>query len=130
MDPISIIVAALVAGATTGATNVSTDAISDAYKGLKGLIRRAFGDKGDTEAERLVDEDNPKANETALRSKLAEQQVDRDEEILRAAKNVLAKADPEGYKSGRYNVTVSGGQGVQVGNQNTQTNTFGSPPPA
>jgi hypothetical protein len=130
VDPISIIVAALVAGAATGATGVATDAISDAYKALKGVLQRAFSKKGDFEAEKVLDEleKDPGATEDTLRSKLADQEIDKEADVVAAARNLLAKADPDGYAAGKYNVSVSGGQGVIVGDAATQTNTFGAPP--
>jgi len=36
--------------------------------------------------------------------------------------------DLPGARAGKYDVQVHGGQGVQVGDHNTQTNTFGAPP--
>ena len=128
MDPVSIIVAALVAGAATGATKVAGEAIGDAYQGFKGLLKKLFRRNGDPDADRTVDElsKDPKDNEDALRAKLEEHKAGDDSELVEAARELLAKADPAGYQSGKYNVTVTGGQGVQVGSGNTQTNNFGS----
>ncbi|WP_275423717.1 RIP homotypic interaction motif-containing protein [Virgisporangium ochraceum] len=39
----------------------------------------------------------------------------------------MAEAAPT--NAGKYTVTVTGSQGVQVGDSNTQTNTFGPLPP-
>ena len=37
----------------------------------------------------------------------------------------MALVDAAGSQSGKYTVDVRGSQGVQVGDHNTQTNTFG-----
>jgi len=38
----------------------------------------------------------------------------------------LELLDQQGGKSGKYNVTVTGSQGVQIGDRGSQTNTFTS----
>jgi hypothetical protein len=130
MDPVSLIVAALVAGAASGVGDVAGKAISDAYAGLKGMLKRAFLDKGDADAAALVDQHaaNPEVTEQQLKAKLESENVAADEQIVAAARAVLKEADAEGYRAGKYDVTVSGGQGVIVGDNAKQTNTFGTAP--
>jgi hypothetical protein len=41
---------------------------------------------------------------------------------------LLALLDPTGTRAGKYMVDLRGAQGVQVGDHNTQTNTFSTPP--
>jgi hypothetical protein len=45
--------------------------------------------------------------------------------LLRAARALLEQVDPEGARGGKYNVTVTGGKGVVVGDQATVTMNFG-----
>jgi hypothetical protein len=49
MDPISIIALALVAGAAASAKDVAAQVVKDGYAGLKALIVRKFGGKGDVQ---------------------------------------------------------------------------------
>jgi hypothetical protein len=42
--------------------------------------------------------------------------------MIKAAEEIMKKEDPEGASTGKYD--LRGAKGVQVGNQNTQTNTF------
>jgi len=45
--------------------------------------------------------------------------------IIDAASSVMRIADPDGAGAGKYNVNLAGAPGVQVGDDNTQTNYFG-----
>jgi hypothetical protein len=38
-----------------------------------------------------------------------------DEAVVRAAQQLLALVDPNGARTGKYNVTISGGKGIVVG---------------
>lgn len=130
MDPISLIIAALIAGATTGASAVASDTLKDAYAGLKGMLKKIFRNKGDQQAEKAVDGAGTAstAEQLALKDKLAAQGVGQVNEVIEAARKVLASHDPEGFAQGKYNVVVTGGTGVQVGDHNTIN--FGTTPPS
>lgn len=43
---------------------------------------------------------------------------------MAAALKVLELTDPDGSQAGKYRVVLRGNKGVQVGDHNTQTNTF------
>lgn len=105
MEPISLIIAALVAGAAKAAG----DAAPDAYNGLKALIKRKFA--GEPKAEMVLEEHekDPETYDAPLKKKLAEAGADKDEEIIKAAQDLLDKLKDK-----------PGGQ--QIVNQ-TQTNT-------
>ncbi|WYW19557.1 hypothetical protein LCL61_28835 [Amycolatopsis coloradensis] len=47
-----------------------------------------------------------------------------DEELVATALKVLELTDPDGAQAGKYRVLLHGNKGVQVGDHNTQTNTF------
>ncbi|MDY7014386.1 MAG: hypothetical protein SVX43_12450 [Cyanobacteriota bacterium] len=103
MEPISLIMAALVAGAAKAAG----DAAPDAYKGLKALIKRKFG--GESKAEMVLEEheSDPETYEAPLKKKLAEAGADRDEEILKAAQDLLKQLKPEETTAGEsYQLNV------------------------
>lgn len=143
MDPISLIVAALVAGATAGAEDFATDTIKDAYTGLKELIKRRFkksvggdavaGDDGSSpstgavvaaEAVLEAHESAPETWEKRMREALERSGADHDDEILTAAQTVL-DATGDGSQSGKYLVDTRGAQGIYIGDQGHQTNSFG-----
>lgn len=121
MEPISLIVAALVAGAAKAAG----DAVPDAYVCLKALIKRKFS--GEPKAEMVLEEhaSDPETYEAPLKKKLAEAGADQDEEILQAAQELLKQLQSEEITAGKYQVEFQGEvKGAQVGDHNTQTNTF------
>lgn len=128
MDPVSLIVAALAAGALAGAQNTATEAVKDAYAGLKALVRRAFAKQPAGEVVLARHEEKPEQYEKALEAELIEADAGRDESVVAAAERLMALLDPPGTQAGKYIVDVRGGQGVQVGDGNVQTNTFQAPP--
>ena len=124
MDPISLIVAAVVAGASTAAGETAGTAVTDAYSGLKELIRRRFGGAQDAEAELEKAEQNPEGDHTQLMDRLQATGADRDEEVLAGAQALLEHVDPDGARAGKYNVKISGGKGIVVGDRSAVTMTF------
>lgn len=123
MEPTSLIIAALVAGATKAAGDIAPDI----YNGLKALIKRKFA--GEPKAEMILEEHEkyPETYEAPLKKKLTEAGADKDEEIIKKAQELLKQLEPEESTSGKYKVEFQGeAKGVQVGDRNTQTNTFSS----
>ena len=122
MEPISLILAALVAGATAAVKDTAGQAVKDAYKGLKDLMKKKF--EGDPVAQVLVDAkpEQIKDAEVLLKNSITKAGVEKDDAIIKAAEEIMKKEDPEGASTGKYD--LRGAKGVQVGNQNTQTNTF------
>jgi hypothetical protein len=47
-----------------------------------------------------------------------------DRRVIEAAQRLMALVDEAGSKAGKYTVDLRGAQGVQVGDHNTQHNTF------
>ena len=104
MDPISLIIAALVAGAAKAAG----DAAPDAYNGLKALIKRKFA--GEPKAEMVLEEHetDPETYEVPLKKKLVEAGADKDEEIIKAAQELLKQLKPEESAAGKFNLNIAG----------------------
>lgn len=122
-DPVSLILAALVAGAS----KTAGEAVQDAYKGLKELIKRKFADKGKSDSATVVEkfEQKPEKTKALLEDELVETGLDRDEEIRQAAQKVNELNDPEGAKTGKYNINIQGGvQGVVGENSGTVQQTI------
>jgi hypothetical protein len=88
---------------------------------LKGLLRRKLSDRADTNT--IVDEsaEVSEAQKATLEQELRTAGGADDAELISAARQVLALADPAGRRAGEYQVTVSGGQGVVVGDDATVT---------
>jgi hypothetical protein len=117
MEPIAIILTALVAGATAAAKDTAGTAVKDAYNGLKHLLKKKF--EGDPLAQAVVDakpEDIDKA-EGLLKTKITEFSVEKDTEILRAAKTLIDTLNSESVIQGGspdLNLKATAGRDVKV----------------
>lgn len=121
MDPITVILAALVAGTAKAAG----DAVPDAYKGLKALIQKKIAGKPVAEAMLDEHEKDPETYAAPLKKNLAEAGVDKDEDILKAAQELLKQATPEAVTAAKYKTEFQAEvKGAQIGDQNKQENTF------
>jgi hypothetical protein len=131
VDSVSLILAALVTGVATGLATgpgeSGAKALRDAYKGLRDTLRRRLA--GKLAAEDAVEQytRDPETWKSNLEIHLRQAGADQDQAVLDAASLVLRLADPAGATEGKYSVNLARAQGVQVGDHNTQTNTFGAP---
>lgn len=121
---VEVIIAALVAGATAGSTDVAKTVITDAYTGLKNLLRGRLADRPAARKALDAQETDSGRWRAVLGDALTESGADADERVVAAARRLLALTDPDGLQAGRYRVDASQAKGVQVGDHNTQTNTF------
>lgn len=128
MDPLSLIVGALAAGAAAGLTDTAAGAVKDAYASLQYLVRRRFSGRRVAQTALEEHEKAPQVWQAPLSAELAAVGADTDAQIIVAAQRVMALVDEAGSASGKYLVDLRGAQGVQVGDHNTQTNTFTDPP--
>lgn len=94
MSGVDLIVAALAAGASAGVTGAATQTITDTYGLLKQLIRRRFGDRGPAREALEAQETEPGLWQALLGDDLRDSGADSDEQILTAARELLALADP------------------------------------
>jgi hypothetical protein len=125
MEPVSLVIAALGAGALAATKDTAGIAVKDAYQGLKALIKHKF--ESEPKAIMVLEEHetDPETYELPLKKKLAEAGIDKDELIIKAAQELLKQAKPQESAAGKYNTVFQGEvKGVQVGDRNTQTNTF------
>jgi hypothetical protein len=128
MDPITLIVAALAAGVSAGAIDALKDNAKEAAKAanekLRDLVRRRF--RGNASAEVILAEHqaDPETYAAPLAKKLTEAGAADDTDLIAAAKALMELVDNVGARAGKYNVTIHGGQGIQIGDHNTQTNRF------
>lgn len=70
----------------------------------------------------------PQTWEAPLTAELSEAGADGDADLVAAAQALMNLVDEAGSRAGKYAVTVRDSQGAQVGDHNTQTNTFGPRP--
>lgn len=130
MEPITLILSAIAAGLSAGAIDELTDEVKEkakaVYGKLRSLLSRRFDEADTPNAEgTLADyEEDPETYERGLSKKLTAAGADKDAAILAAAQELLDLVGPQAQNSSKYNVTISGSKGVQIGDGNHQTNTF------
>jgi hypothetical protein len=112
MDPITVLLSAL-SLAGSAAQPVTDQAIKDGYAGLKALIIRKFGASHPKLASTLADyAEDPDTYEKPAAKVLREAGIDRDQEVLDRAAEVLNRA---GSPAGSVTVTASGERSVAIG---------------
>ena len=117
MDPPTLVVTAVVAGAALALKDVTSSVVKDAYAGLTRLIIDKYGDKGDVADALGKVEANPesKGRQTVLEEELTTAGAAQDEELLKAAQDLLAQADPESTRQGAYAITqIAGDDSIQI----------------
>ena len=131
MEPISLIITALSSAAgpaVKGAAHgIAQGSAQEAYNDLKSLIKRKI--KSIPRAEWVLEdyEKKPTVYEEALKDKLAEAGADKDEEIIKKAQELLKQLKPEDSAADKYKMEFQAEvKAAQIGDRNTQTNTFSS----
>jgi hypothetical protein len=128
MDPVTLIVTALAAGASSALQDGAAAAVKDAYARLKVLVKGRFAAHPKGELVLAEHEAAPQTWQAPLAAELSAAGAGGDADLVAAAQALMSLVDAAGARAGKYAVTVSGSQGVQVGDHNTQTNTFGPRP--
>jgi hypothetical protein len=128
LDPVTLILAALAAGAVKGVGETATTAVKDAYAGLKKLVARRLAGRPTAEVALAEHEQDPERWNAPLGTALTEAEAATDQQVIDAAKRLMALVDPAGSTAGKYTVDLHGARGAQVGDHNKQVNTFGAPP--
>jgi RIP homotypic interaction motif len=128
MDPITVIVTALATGAASAVQDGASAAVKDAYGRLRALVRKRFAGRGDGELVLARHEGAPQTWEAPLVAELSAAGAADDANLVAAAQTLLSLVDEAGSRSGKYVVMLHGAHGVQIGDHNTQTNTFGPGP--
>lgn len=124
MDPITLIVTALSAGAATALQDGVKDTVKHAYKRLRDSAKKLLAGHPDAELVLERHEAAPAKWEGFLKSELADAGADHDTDLIGAAEALMRLLDEAGARAGKYHVIIHGGQGFQIGDGNTQTNTF------
>jgi hypothetical protein len=128
MDPVTLIVTALAAGAGLGLKDTASAAVTDAYGSLKTLVSRRLRGRHDGELVLVRHAKAPQVWDEPLTAELTAADAGADLDLVGAAQALMRLIDEAGSQAGKYAVQVHGSQGVQVGDHNTQHNTFGNAP--
>ncbi|WP_232343893.1 RIP homotypic interaction motif-containing protein [Actinoplanes awajinensis] len=111
-----LIVTALSAGAAAGLTDTASTAVKDGYAALKRTLWPwVRGDARQALETDVIDGE-------VLEAELVASGADVDEQVLAAAQHLLQVVDPA--NATKYRIQITDAKGVQVGDHNTQTNTF------
>lgn len=124
MDPGTLVAQALTTGVGAGLSGAASSAVSDCYAALKqALVRRLAGRPGALERIELL-ERRPSGSAEGLAHDLVMAGAV-DAEVMEHAQRLLALIDPDAGPRAKYRVDLREARGVQVGDGNTQHNTFG-----
>jgi hypothetical protein len=108
---VDVIVAALAAGASAGVSGTASEAVKDAYGLLKALLRRRFTGRDTARAALEANQVEPGAWQTAIGQDLQDSGAADDEQVLVAARELLALADPRAAATFNISGTVHGAVG-------------------
>ena len=110
MSAVEVITAAPAAGAGIGVKDTASAAVKDAYAGLKALLEQRLGGQDDQVVQALeADETQPGVWQARIGDALADSGAADDEQVLDAARRLLAAADPEKAKALHIEVDINYG---------------------
>jgi hypothetical protein len=109
MDPVTVVETALFAGAAAGAKDTASQAIKDAYATLKSLVSRRVKEQPGGEVAIAEHAGDPETWRAPLIKALTAVGVDRDEELIVAARRLLELVDPAGSTAGKYAINITTG---------------------
>jgi hypothetical protein len=126
MDPVTLIVTALSAGAASALQDDAKEAVKTAFERLRHLVKRRFKDPANGEYLMEKHAAAPEVWQEPLKAELVEARAADDPEVIAAAQELMKILDSPGTAVGKYNVSMQGVQGVQIGDYSSQVNYFGS----
>ena len=129
MDALSLILTALTSGATASIKDTASQAIKDSYEGLKALIQHKFAEQPKAQAALVEYEEDPETYDKPLRKALTSYEIDQDETVIEAAKQLLALTQNQQAVIGHTVLQNYGTVQGQVGeNTGSITMNFGETP--
>lgn len=130
MEPTTLIVTAVVAGLAAGAGDVAKAGIKDVYDLFMTKLKNKVTEHEDaqTALANVAKKPDSEARQAVLKEELSAINAGQDEELLNSAQEVMKKLDEKGAQSGKYNITISGGQGVVIGDGAQVTQHFSQKP--
>lgn len=124
MEPVTMIVTALTAGMVAAMQDGVRATVKDGYTRLRDAVRKRLAGRPEGELALERHEDAPGQWDDALTAELAESGAADDESLIEAARELLRMVEEESAHSPRYNISITDSRGVQIGDGNTQNNTF------
>ncbi|MDM8514938.1 hypothetical protein QUF76_01970 [Desulfobacterales bacterium HSG16] len=128
MDPINVITTALATGAGAALKSTAEKAVKETYDGLKFLIQRCFKEKENTQGDMILQshEQDPTVWAKPLEDALVKADVDKNEDILKAAQKLMEMIEPKQAAMGKFNIQANNVTGVvQAEKIDNLTQTFG-----
>lgn len=104
MSGLELIVAALAAGAAAGVTDTAGDVIRDSYAGLKSLLAKRLQSRKKTHEALKADTVDPDVWRERIGADLTASGADSDEEVLAAARRLLALTERASDRAGSSTV--------------------------
>jgi hypothetical protein len=129
MTELELITTALAAGAGAGIKDTTSSVVKDAYAGLKGLLTHRLVSREKAAQVLQAEEAQAEVWQARLGDDLVAAGATTDEEVLAAARRVLALVDPVGDRAGVYTVSVSTNYGA-AGTFNAPITINNATPPA
>jgi hypothetical protein len=129
MDPLTLIVTALAAGASAALKESAGDAVKSAYGKLKDLLVRKLSGRPHGEAVLEGNEEDPDVWKEPLKKELEQAGADRDDDIVRAAKELADLVAPAASESYTMNVVNRAPVGHQINIQHADRVGFGDDDP-
>ncbi|MET8453206.1 hypothetical protein [Streptomyces sp. NPDC005209] len=124
MDPATLVAQALATGASAGLTGAASSAVSDAYRALRqALLARLSGSPRALERIQVLERRPGTPTGELVREFVVTDAVDAHVEEL--ARHLLALIGGADTRPARHGIDLSSARGVQIGDGNTQHNTFG-----
>ena len=125
MDPVTLIVTALAAGAASALQDDAKGAVKAALVRLRALAKKRLAVRPGSEFMLEQHELTPAVYGRPLEHELGEAGAGADAELVGAAQELMRLLDERGTAVGKYAVSIQNSAGVQIGDHNTQHNSFG-----
>ncbi|MEO3777945.1 hypothetical protein ABGB16_14080 [Micromonospora sp. B11E3] len=125
MSGVELLLTALTAGVTAGVTDATGGLVREGFVKLRDLVRPRLTAGGEEALRALeAEQSEPGVWQVRLTEDLVRSGADRDERILAAARELLARLEAAGGRTEVGHVDLRGARGVQLGSHSTQHNTF------
>ena len=125
---VGTIISALISGAAAAATDTAAKEVKEAFTKLRGSVKKRFKGVSPAEVALAEAEKDPETWEKPLAKAVGEQGLDKDEQILALARQVLELVEADRATAGKYNINIGKAQGVIIGDSAQVTQHFGDRP--
>lgn len=128
MDPATLLLGALIAGASEATKETASQVIKDSYGGLKSMLLNFWGTQTNEPAEADVLLKNLESDVELYRAPVESKIVGFSDaipqELLLKSEELQNFLEAEGFSQPKYQVSAPNSSGVQIGDNNSQTNNF------